>query len=456
MTAASPPTQSERPASLAAALDVTDFTPLGRPPTSRDPVEWPGYQRKLAEARQRCGVEQAVTAGHALVGGEACVLVVFHFDFLGGSMGHAEGELLSRALEEARTSRQPLVSVGRSGGARMQEGTVSLFQMPRIARGLTALAHAGVPHIAITDDPTTGGVWASLIAAADIVIGRAGAQVAFAGTRVLTGELDQQSQYTAENKQASGFIDIVPTDAEMTPTLASYLRMLSPLTRGAPTEPPLPVLIRDQPVAALDGWDSVRAARSGTRPAAEQYLADYFTETLPVWGDRVGGVDKHIACGLGRRDGHTIAFVCQRGGKVGAAGFRTANRLIALACRLSVPVITFVDTAGADNSPAAERSGVGTAIATLLQQVACCTVPMLSVVVGQGVSGGAISLINPDNMWMAPDSYLAVIAPEAAAEILKQNPSTVAKLSDQLALSPHRLQELGLSRGVLAPAAPHR
>ena len=156
-----------------------------------------------------------------------------------------------------------------------------------------------------------------------------------------------------------------------------------------------------------------------------------------------------MQCGLGRRDGRTIAFLFQRGGQIGAAGFRTASRVLILAERLHVPVVTFIDTQGTDNGAESERQGVGTAIAELLQQIARCTVPVLSIVVGQGVSGGAIAMINPDNLWMAPDSYLAVIAPESAAAILKQDPGTVPQVADQLMLSPHQLHGLGLSRGVV-------
>lgn len=431
-------------------LEVVAFHPLVNPPLSRDPLGWPDYDSKLAATQLRTGVDQAVVAGHAVLGGQQCVLAVFRFDFLGGSMGQAEGELICRAIDEAVRSGRPLVSVGRSGGARIQEGTFSLFQMPMIARRLVILAAAGIPHISIVDDPTTGGVWAALIAGADVIVARAGAQVAFAGARVTRGVHADPSASTAEGKYAAGFVDVVTEDARLASTVGGYLTLLSPLTRGEPTEPPIPTLTPGQPAAPLTGWANVCAARTTTRRAAEDYLTAYFTDSRPLWGDRVGGVDAQVLCGFGRRDGRTIAYVCQRGGKVGASGFRTASRLIALANRLHLPVVTFVDTSGADNSQDAEKSGVGTAIAQLLQQVAASSVPVLSVVVGQGVSGGAISLINPDNLWMAPDSYLAVIAPEAAAAILKQDSVDVPRLASQLALSPLRLQEFQLSQGVLS------
>lgn len=429
-------------------LHLTDFAPLDDPPVSRDPLGWPGYPEKLAAARQRTGLAQAAVAGRAIVGGEACVLVALRFDFLGGSMGEAEGEMIVRAVDAAIDNKLPLLSVARSGGARMQEGTPALLQMPRVARALTRLSAAHLPHLTVVDDPTTGGIWAALSAAADIIVGRPGAQVAFAGARVLTGSRGDLSAATAEGKHADGFVDAVADDDALASTISDYLRLLSPARRGIPAPLPIPRLVAPAPV--MNGWDSVVAARSGTRRPAADYLTGYLTETRPVWGDRVGGADQALSCGFGRRDGRTVGFVCQHGGTVSAAGIRTATRLLTMAEQLQVPVVTFIDTAGADNSPTAEHAGIGTAIAVLLQRVASLTVPLLSVVVGQGISGGAVALINPENLWMAPDSYLAVIAPEAATAILKCPERDVARVAVQLALSPTDLEELGLSQGQLA------
>jgi len=441
---ATPPTAS--------ALLFTGFEPFPNPVCSADPLQWPGYPGELEATRDRTGSPQAVTAGTAFVNGQPCVAIAFRFDFLGGSMGQVEGTLIVQAIEEATRNRWPLVSVARSGGARMQEGTVALFQMAYIARALVRLAAAGAPHIAVVDDPTTGGIWAALTAAADVIIARAGSQVAFAGNRVRPGLVHKQSPSSGEGKHAAGFIDVVAEDAALADTVANYLHLLSPLTRGDTAPPDIPTLTREPTAPPPSGWGSVQAARSPQRTSSERYLSDYFDSTAPLSGDRAGGLDPQLRCGLGRRDGRTIAFICQLGGTAHASGFRTASRVLALADRLCLPVVTFIDTSGADNSPEAELSGVGTAIAELLQRLAACTVPVLSVVVGQGVSGAAIALINPDNLWMAPDSYLAVIAPESAAAILKQEPAAIPQIAGQLTLSPQQLTTLGLAHGTLALA----
>ena len=442
---ADPPAQP-RPA---ATLLFSRFQPFPDPPRSTDPLDWPEYSDRLEQARERTGAVQAVTAGTAFVDGQPCVAVTFNFEFLGGSMGQAEGALIVHAIEEATSNRWPLVTVARSGGARMQEGTLSLIQMTHIARALVALAAAGTPHIAVVDDPTTGGVWAALTSAADIVVARVGAQVAFAGSRVRAGSIASRSPSSAEGKHAAGCVDVLTDDENLAATVGSYLHLLSPLTRGECAPADLPRAAPSSSHSDLHGWDSVIAARSPARQTGEQYLIDYFESTQPLSGDRAGGVDPEVKCGIGRRDGRTIAFVCQLGGAAHPSGFRTARRVLALAERLRIPVITLIDTTGADNSPEGELLGIGTAIAELLQQMAAATVPILSVVVGQGVSGGAIALVNPDNLWMAPDSYLAVIAPESAAAILKQDANTTPQIAQRLALSPQDLIALGVARGTI-------
>lgn len=426
---------------------LTDFDA----PSSTDPLRWPGYPDKIAAARRRTGQPQAVRAGEGLLKGHRCVAVEFNFNFLGGSMGHAEGELIIYAIDHAAHHRLPLVSVTRSGGARMQEGTVALFQMARISRSLVQLSAAGVPHIAVADDPTTGGVWAALVAAADVIIAPHGAQIGFAGTRVRTD--GQRSRPTrAEDKWEAGFIDALVHRNQLAHSAANYLQALSPQTRGDPEQPPVPHLDDPdaQPPRDRTGWQNVLAARNSQRASYSRYLENYFDSTTVLSGDRVGGRAPEVVCGLGRREGRTIAFVCQDGQHTSAAAFRTASRVLTLAARLRISAITFIDTQGATNDAAAERLGVGTAIAELMKHVASSTTPILSIVIGQGVSGGAMALINPDNLWMACDSYLAVIAPESATEILKQGPDTIPQVANQLLLGPHDLQHLGLSRGVLA------
>jgi acetyl-CoA carboxylase alpha subunit len=441
-------------ASAVSAIDdlVDAFVPFAGQALSEDPLGWPGYPAAVTRARERTGDEQSVTGGRAVIDGGPCILVAFNFAFMGGSMGEAEGRRITEAIAVAASERLPLVSVLSSGGARMQEGMRSLIQMQRVAGALVALGAARVPHVCVVRHPTTGGVWASLGAAADIILGVAGAAVAFAGSRVRGDDRGNDAVFTAEGKWELGFIDGVHGPERLREQLALALELLSPGTRGIPQLPPLPPLPASRgQTTGLSGWEQVQRARDPARPTADDYLEAYFTRVLEIRGDRVGGVDPSIRCGFGRRDGRTIAFVSQSGVVTRAAGYRTAQRLVELATKLDVPVLTLIDSPGADGTAAGEAAGVGSAIAALLQTIAAATVPIVSVTVGEGGSGGTLALAAPDRLWITADGYFSVITPESAAAILKRSPEEVPTIADQLRLAPDDLRELGVVRGVLGP-----
>jgi acyl-CoA carboxylase subunit beta len=426
---------------------VDSFEPLAVQAGDEDPLNWPGYPLMLARARRRTGEAQSVTCGRALIAERPCVVVAFNFAFMGGSMGEAEGRRISDAIALAASERLPLISLLSSGGARMQEGMRALIQMQRVARGLVQLGAAGVPHVCVVRHPTTGGVWASLGAGADIIFAEPGAAVAFAGSRVRGLAREDDARFTTEGKWELGFVDALHLPERMREQLALALELLSPDTRGLPAVPPLPAARPAEP--PLSGWEQVRRTRGAGRPSADEYLAHYFAELLEIRGDRVGGVDPGIRCGFGRRDGRTIAFVSQSGGVTRAAGYRTAQRLVKLAVKFDLPVLTLIDSPGADGTAEGEAAGVGTAIAGLLQTIAAATVPVRSVAVGEGGSGGSLSLASPDDLWITPDGYFSVIIPESAAAILKRSPEDVPAVADQLRLAPQDLRDLGVVRGIL-------
>jgi acetyl-CoA carboxylase carboxyl transferase subunit beta len=202
---------------------------------------------------------------------------------------------------------------------------------------------------------------------------------------------------------------------------------------------------------AANGWDAVAAARAPGRARAPEYLDAYFDWREDVSGDRCGGVDAGVACGFGWRDGRAIAYAAQCGTATLPAGFRTAARLVRLASRLGVPVLTLVDTPGAANDAAAEQAGAGAAIAELFEAIATAAVPVTTLVIGEGGSGGALAFAAPGSTWMAPDAYFSVTSPEAAAAILKLPATEVPALADRLRLRPQDLVDLGIARAVVAP-----
>ncbi|MEU6460498.1 carboxyl transferase domain-containing protein [Streptomyces sp. NPDC046976] len=439
---------------LALVTDDGSFTEL--PPPAREsrpdgPLGWQGYDASRARAAERTGEEESVVCGTATVGGTRAVLIAFEFGFLGGSLGERTGDRLEGAYAHAREHRLPVVPLIATGGSRMQEGMVALTQLQRVARQSALTRAAGLPQIAVLRDPTTGGGWATLGAGADVVLALPGVQVGFAGSRVRPPDADPAA-YTAEAQLAAGAADAVVQPEDLKGTLGRWLRLLSGTddrTSPAPLPAPVPAALAATDLPAT-GWAAVQRARSPKRPRAGAYLDAYFTTRVHIGGDRCGGTDPDgILCGFGAHQGRTVAFAAQTGTGTRPAGYRTAARLIRLADRLGVPVLTLVDTPGAANDAEAERQGAGAAIAEVFGAVAGARVPVTTLVIGEGGSGGALALAAPDNTWATPDSYFSVIAPELAAAILKRPQEEIENTADQLRIRPQDLVELGVIRGIV-------
>jgi acetyl-CoA carboxylase carboxyl transferase subunit beta len=242
----------------------------------------------------------------------------------------------------------------------------------------------------------------------------------------------------------AGSVDLVVSPGRLNDVLATLLPLL---TGGDLRAAEVPRALGSAELPA-DGWAAVTGARSPARPRADVYLDDYFDLRVPISGDRAGGIDPGMLCGVGRHNGRAVAFAAQTGTPNTPAGFRTATRLIRLAERLGLPVLTLVDTPGAANDAAAERAGLGPALAELFGAVAAARVPITTLVIGEGGSGGALALASPDQTWITPDAYFSVIAPELAAAILKRDPAEVPATADQLKLRPQDLVELGVVVGI--------
>jgi acetyl-CoA carboxylase beta subunit len=430
----------------AAIAEVADrFVETDDDVVSDDPLRWPGYATQRRRARDRSGETEAVICGRGRIGRTEVAIIAFDFAFMGGSMGEATGRRVTNAITRARTQRRPVMTLVSSGGCRMQEGMTALVQMQRIAAACHDLRTAGLPHISVVRHPTTGGVWAALAAGADVILAERGATVAFAGRRVRREDADEAS--TADGQHAVGQVDMLVDPSDLRRTVALLLDLLAAAPAGAPAPAEIPpALGRDD--LPPDGWTAVQRARDPERPRAAEYLERYFEARFPISGDRAGGTDPGMLCGIGRRHGRTIAYAAQAGTATTPAGFRTAARLIRLADRLTLPILTLIDTPGAANDPAAERAGLGAAINELLAAVAGARVPISTLVIGEGGSGGALALASPTSQWIAPDAYFSVIAPEAATAILKHNPDRAPTIADRLRLRPQDLLELGIVAGI--------
>ncbi|MEV4648885.1 carboxyl transferase domain-containing protein [Saccharopolyspora sp. NPDC049357] len=424
-----------------------EFEPPSRRTSADGPLDWPGYADQRARASGRSGTDESVLCGRAGLGGREAVLIAFDFAFLGGSVGEDTGARIVAAFEHAREQRLPVISLIASGGSRMQEGIRALQQLQAITRACQLAGQDRIPHVAVLRDPTTGGMWAAMGAAADVVLAVPGARISFGGARVRSAEEDGED-FRAEGKLDHGQVDRVVEEADLPRVLAELVSLLHParLTR-APEPAPLPAALGAERLPET-GMQAVERARAADRPRAGDYLDAYFSARFEISGDRAGGRDENMICGFGDHDGRAVAFAAQTGGRNSPAGFRTAARLIRLADQLRIPVLTLVDTPGAANDAEAERGGVGPAIAEVFGAVADARVPVTTLVIGEGGSGGALALAAPENTWVTADAYFAVIAPESAAAILKREPSEVPELADHLRLRPQDLLELGFARGI--------
>ncbi|MFF8928908.1 carboxyl transferase domain-containing protein [Streptomyces longwoodensis] len=442
---------------LALVTDPSTFTELPYPERESapdGPLGWPGYGAARARAAERTGESESVVCGTAEIEGTRAVLIAFEFGFLGGSLGRRTGDRLEAAHRHARAHRLPVVPLVATGGSRMQEGMLALTQLQRVARESALTREAGLAQVAVVRDPTTGGGWATLGAGADVVLALPGAQVGFAGSRVRPPDADPAA-YTAEAQVAAGSADAVVPPGELRRTLGLWLRLLTGRS-GAPAPVPAPLGATDPPAT---GWEAVLRARDPRRPRAGRYLDAYFARRAAIVGDRCGGTDPAgILCGFGvtAHDGRTVAYAAQTGAATRPAGYRTATRLIRLADRLGIPVLTLVDTPGAANDAEAERQGVGAAIAELFGAVGGTRIPVTTLVVGEGGSGGALALAAPGRTWAAPDSYFSVIAPESAAAILKRPADQVPATADHLRLRPQDLVALGVVRAGADDGEAHR
>ena len=417
------------------------------------------YPERLEEARRRSGGDEAVLTGTAKIGGSHVVVAVSDFRFIGGSMGFAVGELVATAMDRARDADLPFVALTCSGGARMQEGIVALFQMAKTAAAAQRLHDAGVPLIAVLADPTTGGVYASYGTQADIIIAEQGALIGFAGPRVraVHDPGEEREALRAEDLLAAGQVDAVLPRA----AIRDYLiRIVSLLLRPTPPDPdlfPPAVEVRD-----LDGgWTVVERARHPARPRALQYIDRLTADFIPLLGDRTGIDDPALVGGLGRIGDTNVVIVAQergdldehgprRNGRVAPAGYRKARRLILLAERVGLPLVTFVDTPGAHDGLADEQAGLAGAISDCLAAMSSLTTPSVAVVIGEGGSGGALALTVADRILMQQNAMYAITSPEGAAAILFRDRARAPEVAEALGVAARDLLELGAIDTIVA------
>ena len=430
-----------------------------------NPLEFKGYEEKVKSLKEKTGLSEAVVTGKASIEGNPAVIAVCDGRFLMASMGQVVGEKITRAVERATKEQLPVIIFACSGGARMQEGIVSLMQMAKTAAALKRHSDAGLLYVSVLTDPTTGGVTASFAMLGDVILAEPKALIGFAGPRVIEQTIGeklpkgfQRSEFLLEH----GFIDRIVERKEMRTVLANILQMHQNF-KGSVTQSPIQAVEKErQSVQEKDAWERVTISRKNDRPVGQDYIRTLFSDFLEFHGDRCYGDDPAIIGGIARFAGIPVTVIAQAKGKStkenvahhfgmpSPEGYRKALRLMKQAEKFKRPILLFVDTPGAFCGIEAEERGQGEAIARNLFEMSSMKVPVLSVVIGEGGSGGALALAVADEVWMLENAIYSVLSPEGFASILWKDSKRASEAAEVMKLTAADLKKLGVIEAVIA------
>ena len=430
-----------------------------------NPLEFRGYEEKVKSLKEKTGLSEAVVTGKASIEGNPAVIAVCDGRFLMASMGQVVGEKITRAVERATKEHLPVIIFACSGGARMQEGIVSLMQMAKTAAALKRHSDAGLLYVSVLTDPTTGGVTASFAMLGDVILAEPKALIGFAGPRVIEQTIGeklpkgfQRSEFLLEH----GFIDRIVERKETRTVLGNILQMHHTAQNPVIQKPVQTVEKEQQSVQEKDAWERVTISRKNDRPVGQDYIRILFSDFLEFHGDRCYGDDTAIIGGIARFAGIPVTVIAQAKGKStkenvahhfgmpSPEGYRKALRLMKQAEKFKRPILLFVDTPGAFCGIEAEERGQGEAIARNLFEMSSMKVPILSVVIGEGGSGGALALAVADEVWMLENAIYSVLSPEGFASILWKDSKRASEAAAVMKLTAADLKKLGVIEAVIA------
>lgn len=444
--------------------------------TTRNPLNYKGYEEKLEGLKEKTGLEEAVVTGKISINGTETAVGVCDGRFLMASMGEVVGEKIARMVERATQEKLPVILFACSGGARMQEGIVSLMQMAKTSAALKRHSDAGLLYISVLTDPTTGGVTASFAMLGDVILAEPKALIGFAGPRVIEQTIGQKlpkgfqrSEFLLEH----GFIDAIVERPQLKETLSQILKLHEKADASNPekmksnlaenksqdmneigkmkTDEDLPLHNH-----LAGAWDRVLLSRMNDRPVGSDYIQALFTDFVEFHGDRYYGDDKAIIGGVARFHGIPVTVIAQAKGTntkeniernfgmPSPEGYRKALRLMKQAEKFQRPVICFVDTPGAFCGLEAEERGQGEAIARNLYEMSSLKVPVLSVIIGEGGSGGALAMAVADEVWMLENSIYSILSPEGFASILWEDSTKAKEAAEVMRLTAEDLYHMGI------------
>ena len=469
--------------------------------STENPLHMIGYPDKIKALQDKTKLDEAVVTGKARIGENEVALMVMDGRFLMASMGEVVGEKIARGVERATKEKLPVIIFTCSGGARMQEGMTSLMQMVKTSAALKRHSDAGLLYITVLTDPTTGGVTASFAMLGDIILAEPKALIGFAGPRVIEQTIHkklpkgfQRSEFLLKH----GFIDKIVERKDMKTVLEQILTMHRLTTKhsgivkntGAVSEIKTDLntvnpsskredvqavsnknagksrkqklsLAQKKRAGEKTAWERVLTSREKDRPVGEDYIYGLFEEFIEFHGDRNFGDDAAICGGIAYFQGKPVTVIAQMKGKSTAEniarnfgmpepeGYRKALRLMKQAEKFHRPIICFVDTPGAFCGMEAEERGQGEAIARNLYEMSALKTPILSILIGEGGSGGALAMAVADEVWILENAVYSILSPEGYAAILWKDGSQAARAAKAMKLTSYDLYKAGFVEKII-------
>ena len=417
------------------------------------------YRTFLEQDQNRTGLTEAAVAGKCRIGDVETMLIVLDFGFMGGTMGSVVGEKVSMAFENAARRGIPAVAVVSGGGVRIQEGVLSLMQMAKTVTATNRLRGEEVPFIVVLANPSTGQAYASFANLADVILAEPGSLIGLSPLRTLR-EVSKMplplDAHTAEAHVGHGLLDDVVDRENLQPRIASILQILTAQKHGKSNHKNL-LKSELEECDEVEPWEAMTAARNSDRPQASAYFRSILDPFIELRGDRLNSDDRSVVTGIGFMDGLAVAVIGQQrrplveGERyhVFPDGLRKAQRLIDLASRFKLPLVTLIDTQGADPGLEAEEQGIGNAIARTLSSMLTVPTPMVSVVIGEGGSEGALALGLSDRILMQQFAIYSPISVNHTLGAVHHDHMLDREAAEALMLTAHDCLELGIADEVV-------
>jgi len=459
---------------LRMVVDEDSYTPWYMQETAQiiNPLDFPLYEQKVRDTREKTGLSEGVTVGKGTIYGMEAVIGVCDARFMMGSMGHVVGERIAAAVERATAERLPVILFCCSGGARMQEGIISLMQMAKTSAALKRHSEAGGLYISVLTDPTTGGMTASFAMLGDVILAEPGALIGFAGPRVIEQTIGQrlpEGFQRAEFQLQHGFVDRIVERKDLKLTLYQLLKChamrgfanFDPMHENDNYEPTELMRERASREKEKSAWEKVREARQMSRLQTKDYIEAVFDDFMELHGDRYYRDDPAIIGGIAWLDGQPVTVIgIQKGSSIAECaarnygmpspeGYRKALRLMKQAEKFGRPVITFVNTSGAYPGMEAEENGQGEAIARNLYEMSDLHVPTFTFMIGEGGSGGALALAVSNEVWMLEHAVYSILSPEGFASILWKDGRRAKEAASVMKITAQDLLSLGVIDGII-------